>query len=153
MITFNELKERTGIVICVYIMVFASQLIALNTDPKELFLGMIISFCIVIPSIIIKESVKKPNLPGFAWSTLLAALLTLPMSPVQSLVVDNVGKIDFMITVTPLLAFAGISIGDKLPQLKKLSWRIAIIAIIVMCSTYFGSALIAQIVLKFNGLI
>lgn len=153
MITLNELKERTGIVICVYIMVFVSQLIALNTDPKELFLGMIISFCIVIPSIIIKESVKKPNLPGFAWSTLLAALLTLPMSPVQSLVVDNVGKIDFMITVTPLLAFAGISIGDKLPQLKKLSWRIAIIAIIVMCSTYFGSALIAQIVLKFNGLI
>lgn len=153
MITLNELKERTGIVICVYIMVFASQLIALNTDPKELFLGMIISFCIVIPSIIIKESVKKPNLPGFAWSTLLVALLTLPMSPVQSLVVDNVGKIDFMITVTPLLAFAGISIGDKLPQLKKLSWRIAIIAIIVMCSTYFGSALIAQIVLKFNGLI
>lgn len=153
MITFNDLKEKTGIVIAIYAIVFTCQMVSVKTNPKELLFGMFVSFCIVIPSIIIKESIKRPNLPGFAWSTLIAAILTLPISPLQSLIVDNVGKINFLITAIPLLAFAGISIGDKIPQLKKMSWKIAIIAIIVMCSTYFGSALIAQTVLSLKGLI
>lgn len=143
--------EQITIVIPVYCIVFISQLIAKDTVPRDLFPGMIISFLIVSLSIFTKNIISKPNLPGFAWSTLFAAALTLPLSPFKDIIISNVGKVDFMVTVTPLLAFAGISIGDKLPQLKKLSWKIAIIAIVVMCSTYFGSALIAQMVLKFTN--
>lgn len=153
MSTKNIIKEQIVVVICVYFIVFISQIIAKGTNSIELIKGMFFSFLIVTPSIFIKNFIKKPNLPGFAWSTLIAAILTLPISPIQNLITNSVGKIDFMVTVTPLLAFAGISIGDKLPQLKKMSWRIAIVALVVMCSTYFGSALIAQIVLKLNGII
>lgn len=149
----DQILEQILIVIPIYFIVFISQIIAKKTPSKELAFGLLISFIIVIPSIILKNIIKKPNLPGFAWSTLLAALLTSPISPISSFILNSVGNVDFMVTVTPLLAFAGISIGDKLPQLKKLSWKIAIIAIIVMCSTYFGSAFIAQMVLKFNNMI
>lgn len=153
MSTKTIVKEQISVVIFIYAIVFISQLIAKGTNPIELVKGMFLSFLIVIPSIFIKNIIKRPNLPGFAWSTLIAAILTLPISPVQQLITTHVNKIDFMVTVTPLLAFAGISIGDKLPQLKKMSWKIAIVALIVMCSTYFGSALIAQTVLKLNGII
>lgn len=153
MSTRSIIKEQVGIVICIYAIVFICQIIAKGTNPIDILKGMMVSLLIVIPAIIIKNVVTKPNLPGFAWSTLLAALLTLPISPVQPLISELVGKIDFMVTVIPLLAFAGISIGDKLPQLKKMSWKIALVALVVMSSTYFGSALIAQLVLGYNDII
>ncbi len=57
------------------------------------------------------------------------------------IIATNVGKINFMSTVTPLLAFAGISVGNQLDILKTLSWKLVVISFIVMTSTYFGSAL------------
>lgn len=58
-----------------------------------------------------------------------------------------------MSTVTPLLAFAGISVGNQLDILKTLSWKLVVISFIVMTSTYFGSAFISQTVLKLNGML
>ncbi|CZR83232.1 hypothetical protein CDFC105_43941 [Clostridioides difficile] len=94
---------------------------------------------LVIVAIIIKNFVKKPNLPGFAWATLVAFVLSLPISPVGDIIATNVGKINFMSTVTPLLAFAGISVGNQLDILKTLSWKLVVISFIVMTSTYFLS--------------
>lgn len=151
--TKEVILEQIKIVVFVYFIIFVSQAISKETDYNKLAIGLFISFLIVIPAIIMKNLTAKFSLPGFAYATFLAALLTLPISPFKDLITGYVGNADFMVTVTPLLAFAGISIGDKLPQLKKLSWKIAIIALIVMCSTYFGSALISQLVLKANGII
>ena len=52
-----------------------------------------------------------------------------------------------------ILAVAGISIGTKLDDIKRLSWKMILVAIVVFCGTFFGSALIAQAVLKIQGLI
>lgn len=152
-IKFNSSIEQIAIVICIYIISYICQVAIKGTGVEVLLKGMVVSFFIVVPAIFIKNFVKRPNLPGFAWSTLIAAAATLPISPLQDIIVSNAGKIDFQITAIPLLAFAGISIGDKIPQLKKISLKIALIAIVVMCSTYFGSALIAQCVLKFTHMI
>ncbi|GKT29738.1 hypothetical protein ADUPG1_001261, partial [Aduncisulcus paluster] len=52
---------------------------------------------------------------------------------------------------SPILAYAGVSIGKDLDTFKKSGWRIVIVSIFVMVSTYIGSAAIAQSVLKFMG--
>ena len=54
---------------------------------------------------------------------------------------------------TVILAAAGVSIGTKLDDVKKLSWKIILISLVVFSGTYFGSAIIANIVLKFSGII
>ena len=52
-----------------------------------------------------------------------------------------------------ILAVAGVSIGTKLSDIKRLSWRMIIVAIFVFCGTFFGSALIAQLILSIQGII
>ncbi|MDB0438738.1 hypothetical protein C4R89_04170 [Clostridioides difficile] len=137
----------------IYIIICFGQAIALKTQVKDLVIGSVFGFILVIIAIIIKNSVKRPNLPGFAWATLVAFVLSLPISPVGDFIASNIGKINFMSTVTPLLAFAGISVGNQLDILKTLSWKLVVISFIVMTSTYFGSAFISQTVLKINGMI
>jgi hypothetical protein len=41
----------------------------------------------------------------------------------------------------------------KIAELKKLSWKLVVVAIFVFIGTFFGSAIIAQIILKLQGII
>lgn len=148
-----EIADQIKTILCIYVLILVGQKIAVGTPLDEMLVSAAISFAIVFVAVILKNCIKRPNLPGFAWATLLAFLLTLPISPLQGMVVEHVGKLNFMVHVTPLLAFAGISVGDKLHIMRRLSWKLVIVAMMVMASTYFFSALISQSVLKFQGLI
>ncbi|MEG0754409.1 MAG: LysO family transporter [Angelakisella sp.] len=52
-----------------------------------------------------------------------------------------------------MLALAGVSIGMKLNDIKKLSWKMIIVALVVFIGTFFGSAIVAHLILKFQGII
>ena len=54
---------------------------------------------------------------------------------------------------TVILGVAGISVGMKIDDIKRLSWKIILVAIVVFCGTFFGLALMAQLILKAQGLI
>ena len=56
-------------------------------------------------------------------------------------------------TTTPILAFAGLSVGNKIQKLKNLSWKVFIVAIAVFIGTFFGSAIVSHIILKLQGII
>lgn len=152
--TINEILEQIKIIILIYITVFILHVFFGNKDYAilDLIYATLISFFMVVLAVIIKNFVKKPNLPGFAWATLVAFCFTLPISPIQEFVVSTLKPFVFSLFVLPLLGFAGISVGDQLDVLKKLSWKIVLISFVVMASTYFGSALISNIVLSIQGL-
>ena len=65
----------------------------------------------------------------------------------------EVGKIGLLPLATPILAYAGVSIGKDWVEFKKIGWRGIIVAFLVMIGTYIGSAIIAQIILKAQGII
>lgn len=148
-----EIIDQLKVILCIYILIMTGQKIAIGTAIIEMLTSAAISFAIVFFAVILKNMIKHPDLPGFAWATLLAFVLTLPISPLQQVIIEHVGKLNFLVHVTPLLAFAGISVGDKLLVMQRLSWKLIIVAMLVMASTYFFSALISQIVLKYQGLI
>ncbi len=150
---FKEILSQIKIVIFIYIIICLCQIVALKTPTKDLLFASCMSFFIVIIAITAKNLIKKPNLPGFAWATLISFILTLPISPVSGFIVSIVEQLNFTVTITPLLAFAGISVGNQISILKELSWKLVLISFIVMASTYFGSALISQIVLQSKGMI
>lgn len=147
------MADQIKTILCIYVLILVGQKIAVGTPLGDMLISAAISFSIVFFAVILKNCIKRPDLPGFAWATLLAFLLTLPVSPLQGVIVEHVGKLNFMVHVTPLLAFAGISVGDKLHIMRRLSWKLVIVAMLVMASTYFFSALISQTVLRFQGLI
>ena len=62
-------------------------------------------------------------------------------------------EVNFLGTTTPILAYAGISIGLQVLEIKRVGWRLVLVAFCVFLGTFFGSAIIAQIILKLQGLI
>ncbi|WP_405050525.1 hypothetical protein [Salmonella enterica] len=108
---------------------------------------------IILASLQIKAWLPGLPLPAFAWATLLALLLSIPYSPVSDVFMRYTNRIDFLATTTPLLAFAGLSVGNSLDKLKSLSWRIVIISLLVFTTAFFGAAFVAQFILKFQGII
>lgn len=59
-------------------------------------------------------------------------------------IIKAINAVDFLSITTPILTYAGISVANRLGDLKSLSWKIAITGIFVFIGTYLGSALLAQ---------
>lgn len=93
------------------------------------------------------------ELPSFAYAMVIAFLISLPFSPVQETVIRMTEQINFLATTTPILAYAGLSIGLQTTRMKEVSWKLVIVAVFVFFGTFFGSAIIAQIVLSMQGVI
>lgn len=148
--TMNELKvlALAGIVVII------TQFIALDggLNIMQSIIGMLCIILISIVSLKIKSVLPLP-IPAFAWASLLALLLTTPISPVAPFLLEVTGQISTGQIGTVILAAAGISIGCRLDDIKKLSWKIILVAFVVFCGTFFGSALISQIILKIQGII
>ncbi|MGL4826993.1 MAG: hypothetical protein ACRC24_05875 [Vibrionaceae bacterium] len=55
--------------------------------------------------------------------------------------------------MTKRQAFAGLSVGGQLEELKKMSWKVIVIFMIVATCCFFGASLVAQIGFSMQGLI
>lgn len=80
------------------------------------------------------------DFPVLGW----VALVSLFSCLVWNGFIEAVSAVDFLSLTTPILAFAGVSVADRLIDLSKTSWKIAVTAIFVFIGTYVGSALLAQ---------
>ena len=113
--------------------------------------GTFILFCIALVSTLLNAVI--PKIPTIIWITFIGILLAMPYSPTGAFVAEEVNKIGMLPAVTPILAYAGVSMGKDLIEFKKIGWRGIVIAIFVMIGTYVGSALIAQLILSMQGII
>ncbi len=107
-------------------------------------LGVLWGFSLL--GVIISELMKKTSVgilrefPVLGWVSIVSLIGCL----ISNELVEAIGNINFLSITTPILAFAGISVADRLADLRKTSWRVAIIAIFVFTGTYVGSALLAD---------
>ena len=93
------------------------------------------------------------HLPNVAWAALIGTLLTLPWTPGSHQVVAQVKAVDFLVLTTPILGFAGLALTRmEIDIARKAGWKLAVIACLVFFGTYAGSALIAQLVLRWQGI-
>lgn len=145
----NELK----VLVIVCIMILIGQWIGYGIKPWQAIPGILVILVISQASLIIKAALPRIKFPAFAWASLIALVLSMPFMPTANWFLAQTGQVNFLGTTTCILAFAGISVGAKINTLKKLSWKVFIIALFVFLGTFFGSAVIAQIVLKIQGLI
>lgn len=145
----NELK----VLVVVCIMILIGQWIGYGIKPWQAIPGIVLILVISQLSLIIKAALPRVKFPAFAWASLIALVLSMPFMPTAEWFLAHTGQVNFLGTTTCILAFAGISVGAKINTLKKLSWKVFIIAIFVFIGTFFGSAVIAHIVLKIQGLI
>ena len=70
------------------------------------------------------------------------------VSPIADYAIEQIGKIGLLPLCTPILAYAGISIGKDVDTFKKQGFAIVVVAIFTFAGTFLGSTIIAQIILK-----
>ncbi|WP_156291393.1 hypothetical protein [Oceanobacillus salinisoli] len=87
------------------------------------------------------------DFPILGWVSITSLVFCL----LSDFFVEAIQAVDFLSITTPILTFAGISVANRLVDLRKTSWKIAIVAIFVFTGTYVGSALLAQLGLFLAG--
>ncbi|MBS4202348.1 hypothetical protein KHA93_22360 [Bacillus sp. FJAT-49732] len=115
--------------------------------------GLIALWVFSMIGILISEKLKTSSInflkefPVLGW----VAIISLVMCLISDFFVQAIRAVDFLSITTPILTFAGISVANRLVDLKNTSWKVAIVAIFVFSGTYIGSTLMAQIGLFFAG--
>lgn len=149
----HKILNQFKIMIVVVILALIGQNIGYKIPMGQAIPGMLIVIAIGMAALIIKDYTPKLKFPAFAWAMLIALVLTMPFIFTSKFILTYTKQVSFLGTTTPILAFAGISIGMKITKLKELSWKLVIVAFAAFIGTFFGSAIIAQIVLKMQGII
>ena len=76
--------------------------------------------------------------------------MTIPdLLPGAAFISKAAGKIGFVGLCTPILAYAGLALGKDINLLKKQGLRIILVGLVVFVGTFLGSAIIAEVVLRF----
>ena len=123
--------------------------------PLEAAPALIVMICLVLFAMVVQmlfERIPKwPKLPTALYLTIINTFIGCDLSPVQGWIVANISKVNLMALCTPILAYAGISIGKDLDEFREQGVSIALVSILTFVGTFIGSAVIAQIVLKLTG--
>ena len=133
------------------VIILIGQRISVGTSIVTALPGMVMLILAAMAAMIIKDLFPKSIFPAFGFATIIGLLLSMPYSPTSEGLLTNTNNINFMAITTPLLAFAGISVGNKIEALKEMSWKIVIISLIVFTTIFFACASIAHIVLSIQG--
>lgn len=127
------------------------------------FIGFDVAFLESLPGVLVLlgialcaaglSAVIPLKLPTVAYCSILGLLCACPISPIATFVIESAGKINFTAPLTMVGAFAGMSISNQLKTFLKQGWKLILITILVMTGTFFGSLIIAQVVLRLTNAI
>ncbi|CDQ18883.1 hypothetical protein SAMN05192559_101481 [Halobacillus karajensis] len=114
--------------------------------------GMLILLGICLVGLILGEIIPG-SIPSIAYVALVGVLVSMPWMPGSQVIVSATNEVDLLALTTPILAYAGIAIGRSWTDFVKLGWKSIVVAVFVMLGTFLGSALIAEAILRFQGII
>ena len=140
------LPETTLVLLITAVLSLVANALSSNIPFLDAVPGMVILIVISLAGI-----VAARVLPGGIPAVALGCILTYPGFPGSEIVNMYMKKVGFLSLCTPILAYAGISIGKDMDAFKKTGWRIVVLACVIFVGTYLGSAIIAEVILKALG--
>ncbi|WP_075578876.1 DUF340 domain-containing protein [Acidaminococcus massiliensis] len=144
------LPETTLVLIITAFLSLVANALSSNIPFLDAVPGMVILIAISLAGIIAAR-VLPGGIPAVAYITTLGCILTYPGFPGSEIVNMYMKEVGFLALCTPILAYAGISIGKDMDAFKKTGWRIVVLACVIFIGTYLGSAVIAEVILKALG--
>ena len=127
------------------------------------FIGFDVAFSQSLPGVLVLLVISAAaaflswliplKLPTVAYCSILGLLCACPISPISEFVIQSVGQINFTAPLPMVGAFAGMSISNQIKQFVKQGWKMIVISVLVMTGTFFGSLVIAQVMLQLTGTI
>ena len=132
------------------IIVVIGNYIGYEHPIKESLVGMGILSLITLMGVWMER--KLPfNISSILYISVIGILVAFPGMPTSDFVLYHVSHVELLAIVTVFLAYVGIGMGKSWDEFKALGWRAIIITILVIASTYFGSAIVAHIILSLTG--
>jgi len=147
--TYNMI-ETLIILVIVGIMSLIGNTIGSKNGFVEAIPGLLILIAIAFVGIAMGKYLPG-GIPGVAYVVTLGCILTYPGVPGADFINACMKKVGFLPLCTPILAYAGVSIGKDLDAFAHSGWRIVVLSCVIFVGTYLGSAVIAQIILKYLG--
>jgi len=145
--TLNQLI----IMLIVGVLILIGQYVGYGIPIADAIPGMLIIILISMLSLLIKDL-----LPILSFLPLLGFVNRVDCQyafmPTAESVLKLTNQVNFLGTTTPILAIAGISVGNRLEHSRSLVGRSSL-CLSCVCRYFFGSAIIAHIVLKIQGII
>ncbi|CEA02495.1 hypothetical protein BN1048_01735 [Jeotgalicoccus saudimassiliensis] len=148
----DKLTDWTLTLSLVAAMTLLGNFIGYEVMPPAALPGIISLMVIVLIGMVIHE-ILPFKLPAIAYIGVLAFLVTIPGVPGAAQISAWTSEVNLLSLTTPILAYAGISIGNSWADFAKMGWKTIIIGMLVLIGTYLGSAVIAEIILRFQGII
>lgn len=116
-------------------------------------IGMLTLSTIALLGYLVGSLPKLNKLPVILWASLIAAFLSSPYFFYSEALLALTDKVSLLIICTPVLTYAGLSLGKDIAQFKTISWRIIPVSLAVFTGTFIFAALIAQVTLRWEGVI
>lgn len=145
-----KLKDTLIVLLIVCLMSLASNVLGTKATLVESIPGLIILAVIAFAGIAMAKLLPG-KIPAAAYVVTLGCIVTYPAFPGADIINGYVKNVGFVALCTPILAYAGISIGKDLDTFAKNGWRIVIVSCVVFIGTYIASAIIAEFILKSLG--
>lgn len=147
----KAINDMKFVFLALFLAIFTETLTT-NTPLFSMWDSALAMSAIVFLALVTKHYIHSP-LPTFVYATIIGILICLPDTVLRSFFLDSIGKVGFLSCCVPLLVFAGLSVGGQMDELKKLSWKIIVLFLIVSTSCFFGASIIAQIGFTIQGII
>ncbi len=91
------------------------------------------------------------DISSIIYISIIGIVLAFPGMPTSETLLYYVSHVELISIVTVFLAYVGIGMGKSWDEFKVLGPKAVIITILVIASTYLGSALVAHVILVFTG--
>ena len=134
------------------VMSLVGNTLGYNMPLADAAIGYAIMMVITLLGILLSRVIPF-KLPMVFWISIIALLSTSSLSPIAKPIIAYTSKVDFLALCTPILAYAGLSVGKDLPMFKQMSWRIVVVALAVYTGTFVFATMIAEVMLRVEGLI
>lgn len=149
----NKLQNMTVAMILSGLLMAVGNVIGYQVDWYSSLLGVLVIIVIGLIGMVVSQVPGLNKLPMVFWISIVAIIISLPGFPGSAWVIQITKKVQFLAVTTPILAYAGLSLGKDIELFKKLSWKIVPVTLAVMTGTFLFAAIIAQFVLKWEGAI
>ncbi|WP_421662701.1 hypothetical protein [Lysinibacillus telephonicus] len=149
----KNIQEWIILFVIVSFMVIIGNWVGYEVMPLDALPGILVLVIVSLIGLIIHRVNPYKGIPSIAYIGILAFIITIPGVPGSEQVVEWTAKVNLLAIATPILAYAGISIGRSWTDFAKLGWKTIIVGMFVLLGTFLGSAIVAEIILRMQGII
>ncbi|RXT04570.1 hypothetical protein [Ammoniphilus sp. CFH 90114] len=148
----KNIQEWTLVLIIFGITATLGNWLGYDVLPLEALPGIIVLILICLAGLIIQKLLPF-QVPSVAYIGIIGIIVSMPWMPGSVLIDQWTTKVNILALATPILAYAGIAIGRSWADFRKLGWKSLVVAVCVFFGTFLGSAIIAEIILRMQGII